>query len=140
MSSFLPELFLNLIKCSITFFCTLLIGWSTLQDRQKEVFSSLLFIALGACLCMIASITLSPVLLSSPRHMLEIVMLGITLLGIVVIFRQKGSLLSIKQAGSIWFSGAMGLAVGAGLFFEGIFISGSAFLLIKWLDRYFKTY
>jgi hypothetical protein len=32
----------------------------------------------------------------------------------------------------------MGLAVGAGLFIEGIFVSGSAFLFIKWFDRYIK--
>lgn len=87
---------------------------------------------------MIASITLSPVLFSPPGHMLEFVMLGITLLGIMVVIRQKGTLLSIRQAGSIWFCGTMGLAVGVGLFLEGIFVSGSAFLLIKWFDRYIK--
>jgi uncharacterized membrane protein YhiD involved in acid resistance len=87
---------------------------------------------------MIASITLSPIYLSSPRYMLEYLMLGITLLCILVVIRQKGTLLSIRQAGSIWFCGTMGLAVGAGLFIEGIFVSGSAFLFIKWFDRYIK--
>ncbi len=116
----------------------MLIGWSTLQNQPKDSFSSLLLISLGSCLCMIASITLSPVLFSSPGHMLEFVMVGITLLGIMVVIRQKGTLLSIRQAGSIWFCGTMGLAVGAGLFLEGIFVSGGAFFLIKWFDRYIK--
>ncbi len=33
------------------------------------------------------------------------------LLGIMVVFRQKGTLLSIRQAGSIWFCGIAGLKV-----------------------------
>ena len=138
MVSIFQALFLNLIKCTVTFLCTLLIGWSALQNQPKEGFTSLLFISLGACLCMIASITLSPALLSSPAHMLEFVMLGITLLGIIVVFRQKGTLISIRLAGSIWFCGIAGLAVGSGLFIEGIFVSGGAFLVLKWFDRYLK--
>ncbi len=140
MNSFLAIVFLNVIKFVVTFLCVLLIGWSSLSDQPRGTLSTLLFIAVGACLCMIASLSLSPFLLTSPSQMVQSLMLGIALLGILVIFKQKGSLLGIRLAASIWFCGAIGLAIGAGLFIEGILLSGGAYLLFKWFDRYVKIY
>lgn len=140
MNSFFAGIFLNVIKFVVTFLCVLLVSWSSIQDQPRSNLSSLLLIALGACLCMIASLSLSPFILTSPSQMLQSLMVGIALLGMIVIVKQKGSLLSIRLAGSIWFCGAVGLAIGAGLFVEGILVSSGAYLLFKWIDRYVKIY
>jgi uncharacterized membrane protein YhiD involved in acid resistance len=115
--------FLNIVKVLVAVLCAGLIGLQRTKQYKLVSIQSLAFIAVGATLLMIISLTLSPGIISEPYHIASNVMIGMLLLGSVVIIKDKGSMDGIINAASIWVSAAIGLAIGAGLFLEGIFVT-----------------
>ena len=59
-------------------------------------------------------------------------MLGILFLGIIVVLKSKGSLVSLVSSASLWVAGAVGLATGIGLFLESILVTAIAYGVLRW--------
>ena len=132
ISSFL----LNVVKLLLTSLCVFIIGWSRPEKGKIHYLLSLIFIGIGACLFMIVTLSFSPLLVSQPQQIAGNIMLGMILLGIIIIIRDKISSSSILSVASIWLSGATGLAIGIGLVLEGIIITFIAFFIFKWFGRF----
>jgi putative Mg2+ transporter-C (MgtC) family protein len=138
MDLFSPSLLLNLIKLWVTTLAVLMIGWSRPEEEKFQYLLSLVFIGIGSCLFMIVTVDLAPFFVIQPQHIAANVMLGMLVLGMIIIIKDRVSSRSILSAASIWLSGATGLAVGIGLFFEGIAMAFISFLIFKWLNRLVK--
>lgn len=132
ISSFL----LNVVKLLLTSLCVFIIGWSRPEKGKIHYLLSLIFIGIGACLFMIVTLSFSPLLVSQPQQIAGNIMLGMILLGIIIIIRDKISSSSILSVASIWLSGATGLAIGIGLVLEGIIITFITFFIFKWFGRF----
>jgi putative Mg2+ transporter-C (MgtC) family protein len=126
---------LNIVKVLVAILCAGLIGLQRTKQYRLAGIQSLAFIAAGATLLMIISLTLSPGIITEPYRIASNVMIGMILLSSVVIIKERGSLDGIVNAAAIWVSAAIGLAIGAGLFLEGIFVTFATFLLLSWLNK-----
>jgi len=126
----------NLVKLLLTSLCVFIIGWSRPEEEKIHYLLSLIFIGIGACLFMIVTLSLSPLLVSQPQQIAGNIMLGMIILGIIIIIKDKISSSSILSVASIWLSGATGLAIGIGLFIEGISITLITFFVFKWFGRF----
>ncbi|UCF63776.1 MAG: MgtC/SapB family protein [bacterium] len=138
MDLFSPSILLNLIKLWVTTLAVLMIGWSRPEEEKFQYLLSLVFVGIGSCLFMIVTVELAPYFVIQPQHIAGNVMLGMLVLGMIIIIKNKVSGTSILSAASIWLSGATGLAIGIGLFMEGIAMAFISFLTFKWLSRLVK--
>jgi len=84
---------------------------------------------------MIVMVDMAAYVIFQPQQVAGNVMLGMLVLGVIIILKDRVSNRSILSAASIWVSGATGLAVGIGLFIEGVAMAFISFLLFSWLNR-----
>lgn len=136
MDSLLSSFLLNGIKLLLTALCVFIIGWSRPEKEKIHYLLSLIFIGIGACLFMIVTLYLSPLMISQPQQIAANIMLGMIILGIIIIIKDKISSSSILSVASIWLSGATGLAIGIGLFLEGIMITFITYFIFRWFGRF----
>jgi putative Mg2+ transporter-C (MgtC) family protein len=135
MRLYFAPVILNVVKVVVAILCASLIGLQNANDDKKSVMVTLILITLGACFFMIVSITLSPLVPIEPYNVAGNVMLGILLLGTIVMIKEKATITGIENAAVIWVSGAVGLAIGTGMFVEGILITILVYFLIGWLNN-----
>lgn len=135
MHLYFAPVILNFIKIVVAILCASLIGLQNASNDKKSRIVSLILVAIGACFFMIVSITLSPLVLIEPYNVAGNVMLGILLLGTIVMIKEKATITGIENATVIWVTGAVGLAIGTGMFVEGILITILVYFLIGWLNN-----
>lgn len=135
MRLYFAPVILNFIKIVVAILCASLIGLQNTNTDKKNRIVSLILVAIGACFFMIVSITLSPLVLIEPYNVAGNVMLGILLLGTIVMIKEKATITGIENATVIWVTGAVGLAIGTGMFVEGILITILTYFLIGWLNN-----
>ncbi len=135
MRLYFAPVILNFVKIVVAILCASLIGLQNTNNDKKSRIVSLILVAVGACFFMIVSITLSPLVLIEPYNVAGNVMLGILLLGTIVMIKAKATITGIENATVIWVTGAVGLAIGTGMFVEGILITILACFLIGWLNN-----
>jgi putative Mg2+ transporter-C (MgtC) family protein len=134
--SYLHFVLLNLTKIVVAGLCAVMLGLPRSRAYKPASISSLVLIGIGACLFMIVTLALTPIIIVEPYQIAVNVMLGITVLGIVIIVKNRAALIMITTVASIWIIGAVGLAIGSGLFLEGILITLLVyFLLSYWVDE-----
>jgi putative Mg2+ transporter-C (MgtC) family protein len=123
---------LNGIKIFVAILCAVILGLARSDTYQPPAISSLILISVGACLFMIVTVSLNPLVISEPQETAANVMLGMLFLGIIVVLKNKGSLISLVSSASLWVAGAVGLATGTGLFLESILVTGIAYGILRW--------
>lgn len=116
--------------------CGGLIGLERTRADKPGGTRTLMLVSLGATLFMVVSISVSTYFSADLGRIAAQVVTGIGLLGAGVIIAGKGSTSGIAAAASIWISAAIGLAIGAGLFVEGILVTVILYLVLGWLHRY----
>ncbi len=131
MNIIFASVLLNGIKITTAVLCGALVGMSRSQNYKPMAISSLVLIALGACLFMIISLTLSPMLISEPEKVAANVMLGMLFLGIILVLKDRGSPSSLITIATIWVTAAIALAIGAGLFLEGITVTSVSYFILR---------
>ena len=136
MDSLFSSFLLNAIKLLLTALSVFIIGWSRPEKEKIHYLLSLVFIGIGACLFMIVTLSLTPLMISQPQKIAANIMLGMIILGIIIIVKDKISSSSILSVASIWLSGATGLAIGIGLFLEGIMITFISYFIFRWFGRF----
>ena len=123
MGLYAPSFLLNLIKLGMAVLCAGLIA-----SRKSEVFrippiQVIMLIMVGSTLFVIVALVLTPGLLLDPSRIAGDVMVGVGVFSVVAIFKEKKIIFGITMAASIWMAAAIGLTIGAGLFFEAILIT-----------------
>ena len=131
MGLYTPSFLLNLIKLGMAILCSGLIA-----SRKSEVFrippiQVIMLIMVGSTLFVIVALALTPGLLLDPSRIAGDVMVGVGVFSVVAIFKEKKIIFGITTAASIWMSAAIGLTIGAGLFFEAILITLFIYLAVK---------
>jgi putative Mg2+ transporter-C (MgtC) family protein len=84
---------------------------------------------------MMVTVTLSPLVITEPYRVASNVMLGMLILGMLVLVRNKITVKKVLAIVLIWVSGAVGLAIGSGLFLEGILVAIVTFFLLNLLNN-----
>lgn len=134
--SYLHFIILNVTKIVVTGLCAVLLGLPRSGAYKPASISILVLIGIGSCLFMIVALALTPLIIVEPYQIAVNIMLGITVLGIVIVVKSKAALIMITTVASVWITGAVGLAIGSGLFLEGILITFLAyFMLSQWVNE-----
>jgi putative Mg2+ transporter-C (MgtC) family protein len=135
MENLTISLLLNIVKILVTILCIYLINLPR-QNSSGPVHSiSLQLIGIGSCLFMMVAVTLSPLVISQPQQVAGNVMLGMIIFGIIVMLKNKFTAQSITAVVLIWVSGAVGMAVGSGLFMEAILVTFLTYFLLNLLIK-----
>ncbi|MBN2364998.1 MAG: hypothetical protein EH225_02610 [Calditrichaeota bacterium] len=127
---------LNIVKVVVVTLCAILLAIPRSDSYKPASVTSLILIGVGACLFMVAALTLSPLLISKPDQIAVNVMLGITVLCLVIVLKNKAELHVLTTVASIWIMGAVGLAIGVGLFLEGILIVIVFHFFLEWWTKH----
>jgi putative Mg2+ transporter-C (MgtC) family protein len=128
-------LLLNIIKLLVTILSIYLITLTFQKNNGPIHAISLILIGVGSCIFMMTAVTLSPLVITEPQQIAGNVMVGMLILGIIVLLKNKITLKSAVSVILIWISGAIGLAIGSGLFLEGIFVAFFTYILLNLLVK-----
>lgn len=105
-----------------------------LRDKAAG-FRTLIFISVGAAIFTILSSKLA--INSDPNRIAAQIVSGVGFLGAGVILRDRGRVIGLTTAATIWLAAALGMGIGGGQYF----LSGSATLLIMvilWIFPHFE--
>lgn len=130
---------LNILKVVVAMLCGGLIGLERARDQKPAGIRTQMLVAMGAAMFMVVSLSMGSDPAVDPTRIAAQVVTGIGFLGAGAIIREKGSVLGMTTAASIWVTAAIGLTIGAGLFLEGIFLTILAYLVLGWLHRYINA-
>jgi len=127
---------LNILKIIIAGACGGLIGLERERVHKPAGIRTQMLVAIGSCMFMIVSIAVGQDLRVDPSRIAAQVVSGIGFLGAGAIIRERGSVIGMTTAASIWVVAAIGLTIGAGLFVEGIVITVLTYFILGWLQKH----
>ena len=113
-----------------------LIGLEREIKRKEAGLQTYSLVALGTCLFTLISIELFNSFLGKTGASLDLlriiqaIAIGIGFIGAGVIFRQPSGIIGLTTAAGLWSTAAIGIAVGAGLYFLAIFTTFLALLIL----------
>jgi putative Mg2+ transporter-C (MgtC) family protein len=135
MELFNTSILLNTIKLIVTILCTLLIVWQQTKKEYSFHPGVLIFVGVGSALLMIVAVTLSPGLIISKGKVAGNLAIGIGFIGAMSVVKEKQLSVGILTATTIWLIGAIGIAIGAGLFAEGLLATFLSFFAFNWINK-----
>lgn len=116
-----------------------LIGLEREYKRKQAGLQTYSLVALGSCLFTIISFSLINLFPGEsginldPLRVIQAIAIGIGFIGAGVIFRQPAGIFGLTTAAGLWLSSAIGIAVGAGLYFLAAFTTLLAILILAGL-------
>ncbi|TET84647.1 MAG: MgtC/SapB family protein [Candidatus Nealsonbacteria bacterium] len=116
-----------------------LIGLEREYKRKQAGLQTYSLVALGSCLFTIISFNLVNLfpgesgISLDPLRVIQAIAIGIGFIGAGVIFRQPAGIFGLTTAAGLWLSSAIGIAVGAGLYFLAAFTTLLAILILAGL-------
>jgi putative Mg2+ transporter-C (MgtC) family protein len=118
-----------------------IIGFEREVANRPAGFRTHVLVGVGSTLIMIVSLRMSSVIQgvsADPGRIAAQVVSGIGFLGAGTILREGATIRGLTTAASLWVSSAIGLAVGAGLFWESCVATGIvivALVALSWVER-----
>lgn len=106
----------NILKLFVSAFLGAAIGTEREFRNRSAGFRTHILVSMGACLIMIISSDAFPDLDTDPTRIAAQVVSGIGFLGAGSIMQNKNEIRGLTTAANIWVCGAIGLAVGAGMY------------------------
>ena len=132
----------TIIKLIISALIGALIGTEREFRNRSAGFRTHILVAMGSCLIMIISSEAFADQGTDPTRIAAQVVSGIGFLGAGSIMQGKGSVKGLTTAANIWVCGAIGLAIGAGMYKEAISATAIALIALTILNtvakRFFK--
>ena len=113
-----------------------LIGLEREIKRKEAGLQTYSLVALGTCLFTIISFELFNFFLGKsgvtfdPSRIIQAIAIGIGFIGAGVIFRQPSGIIGLTTAAGLWAIAAIGIAIGAKLYFLAIFTTLLALLVL----------
>lgn len=111
------------------------IGMERQRSRKSAGIRTNTLVAIGACMYVLISVTLSAHDGTDPSRIIGQIVTGIGFLGAGVIIHHKGSVQGLTTAATVWCSAALGSLAGLGLFWETLICT----LAIWFVNTAFKT-
>ena len=124
-----------LVKIILSLIVSFILGWER-EGRGKDAGTSThFFVIAGAMLFTLLSLSMDP---HEPARIAANVVVGVGFLGAGIILHKKAShITNLTTAASIWFSAALGIAIGFGWYIPTLI--GTAFALLVTLVPRFPT-
>ncbi len=120
------------------------VGYERKRKGQMAGVRTFSLIAMGATLAMIISIYVPQEYLGlkngDPGRIAAQVVSGIGFLGAGAIIQMKGSVRGLTTAAGIWIVAAIGLAVGAGLYWVSVVATGLILIVLMYIERFEHRY
>ena len=116
-----------------------LIGLEREYKRKQAGLQTYSLVALGSCLFTIISFNLVNLfpgesgISLDPLRVIQAIAIGIGFIGAGVIFRQPSGIFGLTTAAGLWTTAAIGIAVGAGLYFLAALTTLLAILILAGL-------
>ncbi len=113
-----------------------LIGLEREYKRKEAGLQTYSLVVLGTCVFTIISFELfsffqlQPGISFDPSRIIQAIAIGIGFIGGGVIFRQPSGTIGLTTAAGLWTAAAIGIAIGAGLYFLAIFTTLFAILIL----------
>jgi len=113
-----------------------LIGLEREIKRKEAGLQTYSLVALGTCLFTIIFFELFNSFFGKtgisfdPSRIIMAIAIGIGFIGAGVIFRQSSGIVGLTTAAGLWVTAAIGIAIGAGLYFLAIFTTFLTFLIL----------
>jgi len=109
-----------------------IIGYEREEVGKPAGFRTLMLVSLGACLFMLISSHIAKGLpYADPTRVASQVVVGVGFLGAGAIFHAGVTVVGLTTAASIWVVAAVGLAVGAGLYYAGVVATVLTLVIIR---------
>jgi len=130
------QIFLQLLLAT---FLGALIGLEREIKRKEAGLQTYSLVALGTCLFTLINFELINFsfgrsgIIIDPSRIIQAIAIGIGFIGGGVIFRQQSGIIGLTTAAGLWVSSAIGIAVGAKLYFLSIFTAFLALLVLTGL-------
>ena len=119
----------------IIFFMSLLFGVERQLSHKPIGFGTYTFVSTGSCGLTITALLLK---IENPLPLLAAIITGIGFLGAGALIRTADKIFGFTSAASIWIFAIIGLVIGTGQFFIGLFMYGVIWIVIfidKFLER-----
>jgi putative Mg2+ transporter-C (MgtC) family protein len=134
----------SLSNLTVSFLLGSLIGWSREKEGKTAGMRTHILVCLGSALFMVISTSLGKGASNlDPTRLAAGVVTGIGFLGAGCIVQTGSGVRGITTAASIWITCAIGIAAGAGLYFEAIIATAFTFLTLLLMRefeiRFIKT-
>jgi putative Mg2+ transporter-C (MgtC) family protein len=127
-----------LIRIIVAFLLAGIIGWQRENQHKPAGFRTHVLVGLGSALTMMTGIyimELYPDLNVDPSRMSAQVISGVGFLGAGTILKEKGSVVGLTTASSIWLVACMGLAVGVGFYAGAVAVSLISFICLTKIGK-----
>lgn len=131
------------MKLGLSLLLGVAVGMNREYKRKPAGIRTHVLISVGATLFMLVSVHVPNMNGGTNGDLTRIaaqVVSGIGFLGAGVIMRQGLNVKGLNTAASIWIVAAIGLAVGAGMYFVAVLTTGAALFTLVILDRFEKRF
>ncbi len=133
LSPDLLEIMQFIVRLVLTLLCAIMISMAMPKDTKDYSRFFVILVALGgALLKMVSSNIFGTGFLFAELALFMVLILAVSILAGAQIISKLGQANGLKAAGGIWIAGAIGLAIGTGYYFAGIFTAIlSHFILVR---------
>ncbi len=115
-----------------------LVGIERESLNRPAGFRTHILVCMGSALVMVVSIyAFVGMQEADPGRIAAQVVTGIGFLGAGTIMREGATIRGLTTAASIWVMGAIGLAIGSGMYWEGVFTAAITFVVLRY-SRYLE--
>jgi putative Mg2+ transporter-C (MgtC) family protein len=132
------DLLIFLVRIFIAGFCGAFVGMERQQEHKPAGTRTLSLVSMGAALFMIISLRLSEQMMVDVTRIPAQIVTGIGFLGAGAIIRERGTVKGLTTAAGVWIVAAIGMAVGAGMYFEGIAATILAYFILAGLPKFLQ--
>jgi putative Mg2+ transporter-C (MgtC) family protein len=130
-----------IVRIIIAFVLGGMIGWQRENLHKPAGFRTHILVCLGSALTMMTGLYLMecyPDLNIDPARISAQVISGVGFLGAGTIIKEKGTVVGLTTASSIWLVACVGLAVGVGFYAGAIGITLISFLFLTKAGKWYK--
>jgi putative Mg2+ transporter-C (MgtC) family protein len=121
-----PEFILRL---AISFILTGIVGYEREISLKPAGLRTHVLVGLGSTVFTALSCNAFPG--GDPARMASSVIIGIGFIGAGTIIKTKKKIIGLTTASTLWITSAIGVAIGAGYYLVGVFVSLITFLVLK---------
>ena len=128
------EITSHLVDLGIAYLIALPIGWDREQEERSAGIRTFPLVAMASCGFVLIALRVLGEGSVGQARILEGLITGIGFVGGGAILKHAGQVSGTATAASLWATGALGAAVGYGLYDIGVILSLVTFVTLRWLS------
>lgn len=125
-----------IIKIILASLCGALVGLERQHEHKPAGARTLALVSLGSALFMIISLSLAENTIIDVSRIPAQIVTGVGFLGAGAIIRESGTVRGLTTAAGVWMVAAVGMAIGAGMYLEGLLATFLAYIILGALPKF----